>query len=435
MDAGRAARNYAGRVKRMRRWYAWLVKHAPRIRDLLYVGFSLLTVLAQTLSMAGSQSTARSVAVIGSGAVASLALWWRRRYPVSVTLITVLGLAIGQVFVPLGLALLTLAIRRRDLVLALLTLAGYAAYVATYWADSTEVLALILTGPFLVGSWVAVGAYIGARRDLMVSLRDRAERAESERELRADQARLGERARIAQEMHDVLAHKVSLIALHAGGLEVNPAVGPEKVESSAGLIRETARQAMEDLRGVLGVLRTDLSVAGEDLTPVPQMRDLDRLAAESRAAGVSVTTQLDLPADVPAALGRTVYRIVQESLTNVHKHARAAAAEVVVDGATGQGITVRVTNVRPVAAGSLLPGAGSGLVGLRERVDLAGGTLSAGPTPDGGWQVEAWLPWPPGAAPPAVAPALDDAARSPQDQPPPSGVPGISYDGTQGKNG
>ena len=84
---------------------------------------------------------------------------------------------------------------------------------------------LLFTGPFLVGSWVAVGAYVGARRDLMVSLRDRAERAEAERELRAEQARLGERARIAQEMHDVLAHKVSLIALHAGGLEVNPAVG------------------------------------------------------------------------------------------------------------------------------------------------------------------------------------------------------------------
>ena len=228
----------------------------------------------------------------------------------------------------------------------------------------------------------------------MVSLRDRAERAEAERELRADQARLGERARIAQEMHDVLAHKVSLIALHAGGLEVNPAVGPEKVESSAGLIRETARQAMEDLREVLGVLRTDLSAAGADLAPVPRAVDLARLVEASRAAGVNVKSDLVLPDDVPASVGRTVYRIVQEALTNVHKHAAGCSTEVLVNGAPGTGVTVRVTNVRPVAADSLLPGSGAGLVGLRERVSLSGGRISTpGRRPDGGWRVEAWLPW------------------------------------------
>jgi signal transduction histidine kinase len=194
----------------------------------------------------------------------------------------------------------------------------------------------------------------------MVSLRDRAERAEAERELRAEQARLGERARIAQEMHDVLAHKVSLIALHAGGLEVNPAVGPEKVESSAGLIRETARQAMEDLREVLGVLQTDLSTDGADLAPVPRATDLTRLVEASRAAGVDLSSELILPADVPVSIGRTVYRIVQESLTNVHKHARDAATEVLVRGAVGEGVTVQVTNIRPVAAGFLLPARVSG---------------------------------------------------------------------------
>jgi signal transduction histidine kinase len=227
----------------------------------------------------------------------------------------------------------------------------------------------------------------------MVSLRDRAERAEAERELRSEQARLGERARIAQEMHDVLAHKVSLIALHAGGLEVNPAVGPDKVEGSAKLIRETARQAMEDLREVLGVLRSDVSVDGADLAPVPQAADLERLVTASRDAGVSVAGEFVLPDDVPVSLGRTIYRVVQESLTNVHKHARGASTVVRVHGARGDGVTVTVTNVRPVAAGSLLPGAGAGLVGLRERVQLVGGRLTTGPTAEGGWQVEAWLPW------------------------------------------
>lgn len=380
-------------MQRLRRWYAWFVRHAPRLRDLMYVGFSLLTIVLQATSTGRPGWAGSDWFVLGLGAVASLALWWRRRFPVVVTVIAVIAMGAAGIFMPLGLALLTLAIRRRDLVLAILTVAAYVAYVIPSSEGSNNLWAALFTGPFVIGTWVAVGAYIGARRDLMVSLRDRAERAESERELRADQARLGERARIAQEMHDVLAHKVSLIALHAGGLEVNPAVGPEKVESSAGLIRETARQAMEDLREVLGVLRADLSEDGADLAPVPRAADLARLVEASQAAGVQVSSELSLPDDVPALVGRTVYRVVQEALTNVHKHARGVSTEVLVDGAPGSGVTVRVTNVRPVAADSLLPGSGAGLVGLRERVTLAGGRLDAGPTAGGGWRVEAWLPW------------------------------------------
>jgi signal transduction histidine kinase len=120
---------------------------------------------------------------------------------------------------------------------------------------------------------------------------------------------------------------------------------------------------------------------------------LARLVEASRSAGVNVTSALVLPDEVPLSVGRTVYRIVQESLTNVHKHARGASTEVLVNAAAGTGVMVRVTNLRPVAAESLLPGAGAGLVGLRERVVLSGGRLAVGPTADGGWQVEAWLPW------------------------------------------
>lgn len=379
-------------MQRLRRWYAWFVRRAPRFRDLMYVGFSALTIVLQA-STGQSGFHPDDWLVLSLGAVASLALWWRRKYPVVVTAMAVVAMGVAGIFMPIGLALLTLAIRRRDLVLAVLTFAAYVAYVISSRPASGDPWVPIFTGPFVIGTWVAVGAYIGARRDLMVSLRDRAERAESERELRAEQARLGERARIAQEMHDVLAHKVSLIALHAGGLEVNPAVGPEKVEASAGLIRETARQAMEDLREVLGVLRADLSQDGTDLAPVPRAADLARLVEASRAAGVQVTSSLTLPDDVPDLVGRTVYRVVQEALTNVHKHARGVSTEVLVNGAPGTGVNVRVTNVRPVAADSLLPGSGAGLVGLRERVTLSGGRLDAGPTPDGGWRVEAWLPY------------------------------------------
>ncbi|MEV5961828.1 histidine kinase [Kribbella sp. NPDC051952] len=379
-------------MRRLRRWYAWWVRHAPRLRDVLYVAFSLLSIVAQAAT--GNGWGPKDWWILGAGVVASLVLFWRRRFPVTVTVITVLALLSATIFVPMGLALLTLAIRRRDLVLAALSLSAYVAYIlSTVLTSDGQFWVTVFTGPFLIGTWVAIGAYIGARRDLMVSLRDRAERAEAERELRSEQARLGERARIAQEMHDVLAHKVSLIALHAGGLEVNPAVGPDKVEGSAKLIRETARQAMEDLREVLGVLRSDVSVDGADLAPVPQAADLERLVTASRDAGVTVAGEFVLPDDVPVSLGRTIYRVVQESLTNVHKHARGASTEVRVHGARGDGVTVTVTNVRPVAAGSLLPGAGAGLVGLRERVQLVGGRLTTGPTAEGGWQVEAWLPW------------------------------------------
>jgi signal transduction histidine kinase len=367
-------------------------RFGPRMRDLAFIGTSLLFTAGLATSEAGPLD-GWAVAVIGIAC--SLALWWRRRFPVAVTLVALVGQLVIQLLPALGFALLTLAVRRRDWVLAVMAVAGYAAYVVP-WAITNEgtLPALLITGPFVIGSFVAAGAYIGTRRDLMASLHERVQRAEAERELRAEQARLAERARIAQEMHDVLAHKVSLIALHAGGLEVNPAMGPAKVESSAGLIRETARQAMEDLRQVLGVLRRDVSVDGADLTPVPNAADLDRLVAASRDAGVAVRTEIALPTDLPAPLGRTVYRIVQESLTNVHKHARGAATDVLVVGTPGHGIAVRVANLRPVAAGSLLPGAGAGLVGLRERVQLAGGRLTAGPISDGGWRVEAWLPWP-----------------------------------------
>lgn len=380
-------------MRRVRRFWAALERHGPRLRDVLFIVLSgLWTWMVAASDDPGAGGALGTVMI---GAVCSLALWWRRKHPLAVTVIAVAGQAGAWILPALGFALLTLSVRRRDAMLALMFVLGYAGYVVpAALSQPKDTFVLLATGPFVLGTFVAVGAYTGTRRDLVASLRDRAETAEAERELRAEQARLAERARIAQEMHDVLAHKVSLIALHAGGLEVDKAKEPATVERVAGVIRETARQAMEDLREVLGVLRRDVSVDGADLAPVPKAADLDRLVQDSRSAGVSVSADIALPEDLPESLGRTTYRIVQEALTNVHKHARGAATSVLVGGTADSGLTVRVTNVRPVAAGSLLPGSGAGLVGLRERVGLAGGRITAGPGPDGGWRVEAWLPWP-----------------------------------------
>jgi signal transduction histidine kinase len=194
-------------------------------------------------------------------------------------------------------------------------------------------------------------------------------------------------------MHDVLAHKVSLIALHAGALEVNPTADPAKIHETVGLIRTTAREAMEDLRDVLGVLRSDGDLDGTDLLPQPRSADIQRVVDASRAAGIHTELTMDA-GELPDALARTVYRVVQEGLTNVHKHARGAATAVSVTGDTVSGVVVEVVNQRPVASATLLPGSGSGLLGLRERITLLGGSLHAGPCTDGGWRLTARLPWP-----------------------------------------
>lgn len=368
-----------------------------RAADALYLGVGAVATATEALEAYRPHGLAAAIVIAVACGVGAVALLWRRRLPILVALVGLPSTYLAQLgMLPLGL--LALAIRRRDRVLWLVAAAGLTVSLLQGAPAHETNAGTIVSNLLTLGLAMAVGAFVGARRDLLASLRARAEQAEAALALRADQARLAERTRIAQEMHDVLAHRISLIGLHAGGLEVRPDSGAAVVERSAALIRQTARSALEDLRSVLGVLRSDGGgdVNG-DLAPQPQLGDLPRLVAASSAAGVGVTLLDELPAgaaDLPEVAGRTVYRLVQEALTNVHKHARDAATTVRLTGAPGDGIVVEVVNVRPVSAETLQPGAGVGLVGLRERVGLAGGTLDAGPTPAGGWRVRAWFPWP-----------------------------------------
>jgi len=200
-------------------------------------------------------------------------------------------------------------------------------------------------------------------------------------------------------MHDVLAHRISLIALHAGGLEVRPDLPPEQIRSTAALLGATARQALEELRGVIGVLRENGTGDAAPATPQPTLRDIGHLVEETRAAGTAIDFHFDVEDidDVPAALGRDAYRIVQEGLTNVAKHAGGSAARVRVIGGPGDGLRVSVRNTEAVAVsapvGPALAGSGAGLLGLRERVALAGGTIALGPDGSGDFVVEAELAW------------------------------------------
>ena len=243
---------------------------------------------------------------------------------------------------------------------------------------------------------VGWGMFIRSQRELMLALRERTTRAEAERDLRVAQARSQERTRIAREMHDVLAHRISLLSLHAGALEVRPDAPPAEIARAAGVVRTCAHAALEDLREVIGVLRTDLP-DGSSERPQPTIADVADLVAESQAAGMAVSLARDIDAQsLPVATGRTVYRIVQEGLTNARKHAPSAAVVVTIGGAPAAGLTVEIVSRRPLAELGLpeIPGGGAGLVGLGERVTLAGGRLEHGRSQTGDYRLWTWLPWP-----------------------------------------
>ncbi|MEU1725770.1 histidine kinase [Nonomuraea sp. NPDC005692] len=257
---------------------------------------------------------------------------------------------------------------------------GYRALVA-----GTAVNVLLMGGAML-GLPLVAGLWVRARRQVLDAMREQAEQLLREQVLRADQARDQERARIAREMHDVVAHRVSLMVLHAGALEVN---APDaRTAEAAALIGGVGREALTNLREVLGVLRSPDPVRG----PQPTLADLDRLLDQSRALGIVVNRHDEgRPRPLPPTAERTAYRVVQEALTNVHKHAGDAETDVFVRYRPAE-LEVLVRNRSSAVADGDLPGSGWGLVGLRERVELAGGRLEAGPWDEGGFQVLAGIP-------------------------------------------
>jgi len=230
--------------------------------------------------------------------------------------------------------------------------------------------------------------FIRHRRQLILSLRDRAARAEAEAHLRAEHAQHLAREEIAREMHDVLGHRLSLLSVHAGALEYRPDAPPDDVARAAKVIRESAHQALQDLREVIGVLRAPV---GE--LPQPTFVDIRQLVAESDRAGMPVRLSEDVAGPVPDAVGRAAYRVVQEALTNARKHAPGARVEVRLSGAAGRELAIEVCN-GDGERGAAVPTAGQGLVGLSERIALARGRVEYGPTATGGWRLAAWLPWP-----------------------------------------
>ena len=331
------------------------------------------------------------------GGLSCLIVWQRRRWPVGVGLATAALAALTPFGVPAAaLALLSVAIHRRTL--AVLVVAGAniisAAIVPAYRAPHSSWWLSMALSAVAIALFAMWGMFIRSRRQLVWSLHERAERAETEQWLLADNARRAERARIAREMHDVLGHRISLVALHAGGLEMRPDLPPQQVRQTAELLRTAAVQALEELRAVIGVLRDDNGGTEAPMAPQPGLSDIPGLVDETRRTGADIDLTIAVTDPLPSPLGRDAYRIVQESLTNVAKHAHGAATTVRVSGRPGDGLLIGVRNRLPVTSNMPpLPGAGAGLLGLEERVGLAGGTLHHGYDDAGGFVVEARLPW------------------------------------------
>ncbi|MFT3862499.1 sensor histidine kinase [Micropruina sp.] len=252
---------------------------------------------------------------------------------------------------------------------------------------------LSLASGGLVGAVVVlVGLSLGRRSELLVSLRDRAEAVEREQAAVVAGTRLAERTRIAREMHDTLSHRLSLISLHAGGLAVHPDAGPVRVEEAARLIQQVAQTAAEELHASLTVLRDDQ----HDVRPDVTLADLTVADGQGFAAvpGADVRLSFDpalagqLETLAPSA-SRALARVVTEGIANGVKHAPGQIVTLTVTGLPGEWAQVEVRN--RLGAGSALAG-GYGLIGLRERIELAGGQLDAD-RQDGDFVLRAWLPW------------------------------------------
>ncbi|MDX3539428.1 histidine kinase [Streptomyces sp. MB09-01] len=342
-----------------------------------------------------------------AGGLGCAAVLLRRRRPVQLAVVLLLaGSQAHYLTGPTMIAVFTVAATRPWKTTAWVAALAFAPLPVFLWQlpDMAEDRAGSAVTYFaLIAGAIGWGLFRRSRQQLIASLRDRAELAEADAESRAERARMEAREEIAREMHDVLGHRLTLLSVHAGALEFNSGAPRAEIERAAGVMRESAHLALHDLREVIGVLRAGSgSAPAEGERPQPELADLARLVAEARAAGGRIG--LAAPpeeAAPPPLVGRTAYRIVQEALTNVRKHAPGAAVDVRVAGGPGEGLTVEVRNARPpgpgsapaaAAVGATGEGGGQGLIGLAERARLAGGELTAVPA-DGGFRVHAWLPW------------------------------------------
>lgn len=354
--------------------------------------------------------------LFAAGPISLVLLWFHRRWPLPIAYAT---LALSTVSAIAGVAsmvcLVSVSTRRRTAEIVPLAVgsmvAGYVyEFVVMPTPDSGPWWVPMIFGVVLTGALVAWGLYLGTRRQLAETERQRIADLEREHALRIAGARTDERARIAREMHDIVGHRISLIAMHAGALTYRDDLTSKQIREEAEVIQESAVTALAELRQVLGVLREQGVVTEQDASPLtveppqPTIDDLGDLVEQARRSGQLVQLTLDLGDERPSReVGRHVYRTVQECLTNARKHATGAAVAIRVTGRPGDELVTQVSNGAGEAVPATVPaspltnvtpaGSGLGLVGIAERAAIAGGRLEHGSTRSGGFQVRLTLPW------------------------------------------
>jgi signal transduction histidine kinase len=365
-------------------------RRRQRLVDLVLVAGAVAFGALILISTVDGRSSASLVFDVAVGSFACGSLFVRRSFVVQVAVLAVVASAISAAAAGASLvALFTAAIRVRPWVTAVLT---GAELVATFLfplvypgAGGFGYPTQVLIGSLINFGVVGWGLMVGAQRNHLRAVLERANDLETRQQLETANARDQERRRIAREMHDVLAHRLSLLSVQAGALEFRSDMSPDQAREIAGVIRQTSHRALNELHDVIGVLRDGSDGAGL-LTPGVGLDDLAALIDESRLGGADV--HFEPPADAVGpeestapenrAVGATVYRIVQEGLTNARKHAPGSAVLVAVHLQPPE-ITVSVSTFlgAGLAERPAIPGAGAGLRGLRERVSLVGGRFSA----------------------------------------------------------
>jgi signal transduction histidine kinase len=366
----------------------WLVRH-PRITDWALMLVALATVGGAALRH-GHQAVEIPLAL-----VAALPLLARRSHPLLVLAITTgatMALVAGWDLynpLPAGIALYTVAERsdrRTSLAAGGVAVAalGVTLWPVAGWSKVFLVVGRLL--PFAV-AWL-IGDSVGTRRRYVGALEERAERLERERETEAARAVAEEQARIGRELHDVIAHNLSVMVVQAAAADDVFERRPDRAREALRDIERTGRAALDELRRLLWSVRGDEAA----FAPQPGLALLDDLAGAVRAAGLDVTVSREgAPRPLPAAMDLSAYRIVQEALTNTLKHAHASHAQVVVRYLDDE-LDLEIADDGVGAAAASGNGTGQGLIGMRERLVLHGGTLAAGPGALGGYVVSARFP-------------------------------------------
>ncbi|HYB89057.1 MAG TPA: histidine kinase [Streptosporangiaceae bacterium] len=419
--------------------YAWVRRH-PKVLDgglaavLAFFGVASAVVIIFRPGAPGSAAAGSSVVGIGRMAAIPLALLitvpvvFRRSHPVGAfaAATTIGGLQVllnirpNAADLAIVILLYTLAAytpRRTSITGLVICLIGSAVAVVRWMPDGLSLLdavasgSILLAGPSLI-AWV-FGDSMRYRRAYYTSLEDRAARLEAERDAQAQVAAAAERARIARELHDVIAHNVSVMVVQADGASYALGSDPDRARQALAAISATGRQALTEMRRMLGVLRRDEDGTEPERAPLPGIGQLGELLEQTRATGLAVSFTVEgVPQPLPDGAALAAYRIVQESLTNTRKHGGPRATAQVTLRYMEDALLLRITDDgRGGAAAS--DGAGHGLTGMRERVAIYGGWVQAGPRPSGGYQVTARLPLTfPGAASPAAREVLADTKRA-----------------------